>query len=115
MHTDLVSSFYNFTNTDVEIKKSMNNFLGLLSFMKLHNIEFVIIDNLGFEIFLNSINLKNDFDFIRFGNIQMYLWFMENGLTITDELGVPSDGHAGIAGNEKIAEIILNYLQKKLL
>jgi len=115
VHTDLVASFYNFTNTDVEIKKSMNNFLGLLSFMKLHNIKFVIIDNLGFEIFLNSINLKNDFDFIRFGNNQMYLWFTENGLTIQDELGVPSDGHAGIAGNEKIAEIILNYLQKKLI
>lgn len=115
VHADLVASFYNFTNTDVEIKKSMNNFLGLLSFMKLHNIKFVIIDNLGFEIFLNSINLKNDFDFIRFGNNQMYLWFAENGLTIQDELGTPSDGHAGIAGNEKIAEIILNYLQKKLL
>jgi hypothetical protein len=112
VHAELVSSFYNFTNTDIEIKKSMNNFLGLLSFMKLRDIKFIIIDNAGFQVFLNSINYKNDFDFVWFEGRQMYLWFMESGLTISDELGIPSDGHASIEGNKKIAEIILKYLSK---
>jgi hypothetical protein len=112
VHAELVSSFYNFTNTDIEIKKSMNNFLGLLSFMKLQDIKFIIIDNAGFQVFLNSINYKNDFDFVWFEGRQMYLWFMESGLTISDELGIQSDGHAGIEGNKKIAEIILKYLSK---
>jgi hypothetical protein len=112
VHSDLVSSFYNFTNTDIEIKKSMNNFLGLLSFMKLQNIKFIIIDNAGFQMFLQSINYTNDFDFVWFEGKQMYIWFMESKLTISDELGIQSDGHASIEGNVKIAEIILKYLSK---
>jgi GTPase SAR1 family protein len=112
VHSNLVSSFNNFTNTDIEIQKSMNNFLGLLSFMKLQNIKFVIIDNAGFETFLKSINYKNNFDFIWFEDKQMHIWFMESKLTISDELGIKIDGHAGIEGNIKIAEIILKYLSK---
>jgi GTPase SAR1 family protein len=112
VHSNLVSSFNNFTNTDIEIQKSMNNFLGLLSFMTLQNIKFVIIDNAGFQTFLQSINYKNNFDFIWFEDKQMYIWFMESKLTISDELGIKSDGHAGIKGNIKIAEIILKYLSK---
>jgi hypothetical protein len=37
---------------------------------------------------------------------------MESKLTISDELGIQSDGHASIEGNVKIAEIILKYLSK---
>jgi len=112
IHSDLVSSFNNFTNTDIEMQISMNNFLGLLSFMTLQNIKFIIIDNVGFKTFLQSINYKNNFDFVWFEGKQMADWFMESKLTISDELGIKSDGHAGIEGNIKIAEIILKYLSK---
>lgn len=120
---NLQSYFYNFINVEFEYKKSMNNLLGLLHFLKNNNIRFVLIDNCFFEKFLRennlntnlSINFNNEFDFISFSDIAMYVWFSENKMTINDELGINMDGHAGYYGNQKIANIVLDYIRNKKL
>ena len=112
INNDLQSYFYNFVNTDFEYKKSMNNVLGLLSFLKQNNIEFILIDNTFFEEFLQANNLKYNFHFVNFNNMQMQQWFSINKLTINDELNMKIDGHAGLHGNVKIANIVLDYLNK---
>jgi hypothetical protein len=112
IHKELESYFYNFINTDFEYKKSMNNFLGLMYFLKYNNAKVILIDNTFFEEFLQTNNLKHDFNFVKFNNMQMQRWFVVNKLTINDELDTKLDGHAGIDGNEKIADIIINYLHK---
>lgn len=110
---NLQSYFYNFVNIEFEFKKSMNNLLGLLHFLKNNNIETILIDNCFFEKFLKDNNLNNNFDFISFNNIPMYVWFSENKLTINDELNINMDGHAGYYGNQKIASIVLDYIKNK--
>jgi len=102
--------FYNFVNIDFEYKKSMNNLLGLIYFLKDKNSNVILLDNSNFELFLKYNNLKHDFNFIPFDDKLMHLWFSSNKLTINNELGIDIDGHAGIIGNEKIADIVLNYL-----
>jgi hypothetical protein len=109
---DLQSYFYNFVNTDFEYKKSMNNLLGLISFLKVKTNNLILIDNTFFEEFLKTNNIKHDFNFVNFDNIQMQEWFIKNKLTINDELHVNIDGHAGIVGNELIANVVLKYLIK---
>jgi hypothetical protein len=110
IHKELESYFYNFVNTDFEYKKSMNNLLGLMYFLKHNNITTILIDNTFFENFLQNNNLKHDFNFISFGDVEMHRWFLINNLTINDELGITIDKHPGLSGNKKIADIVLNYL-----
>jgi hypothetical protein len=110
IHKELESYFYNFINTDFEYKKSMNNFLGLMYFLKNKNVNVILIDNTFFKEFLQTNNLKHDFNFVNFDNMPMSSWFAKNNLTINDELGLKIDGHAGISGNIQIANIVLKYL-----
>lgn len=110
IHKELESYFYNFVNTDFEYKKSMNNFLGLMYFLKHKNITTILIDNTFFEEFLQINNLKHDFNFVNFNNMQMVNWFTTNNLTISNELGIKIDGHAGLNGNIQISQIVLKYL-----
>ena len=106
--------FLEFINTDFEYKKSMNNLIGLIYFLKHNNSNVILLDNCNFELFLNNNNLKHDFNFVSFDDELMHLWFAKNKLTINDELGVDvRDGHAGITGNQKIADIVLDYLNEK--
>jgi hypothetical protein len=107
---NLQSYFYNFINTEFEYKKSMNNLLGLLCFLKNNDVNVVLIDNCFFEKFLKNNKLNYNFNFIDFNGEAMYVWFQENKLTINSELNIDIDGHAGYYGNQKIAEIVLNYL-----
>jgi hypothetical protein len=107
---NLQSYFYNFVNIEFEYKKTMNNLLGLMYFLKHNNSNVILLDNANFESFLKNNKLKHDFKFVSFGNKTMHEWFCFNKLTISDELGIDIDGHAGIIGNEKIADIVLNYL-----
>jgi hypothetical protein len=112
VYENLKSYFYNFVNTDIEYKKSMNNLLGLIHFLKNNNITVLLIDNTLFEKFLRINNIHHNFNFVNFDNFEMQRWFIENKWTINDELGSNVDGHAGIEGNQKIAKKILNYLYK---
>lgn len=115
IHKELQSYFYNFVNTDLEYKKSMNNMLGLMYFLKHKNINVILIDNSSFQNFLYRNGLEHDFNFVSFGNLQMSDWFMENKLRIDDELKIKIDGHAGLNGNKEIANIVLKYLNKNKL
>jgi hypothetical protein len=107
---NLQSYFYNFVNIEFDYKKTMNNLLGLMYFLKYNNLNVILLDNANFENFLKNNKLKYDFKFVSFGDKTMHEWFTKNKLTINDELGIDIDGHAGIIGNEKIADIVLNYL-----
>jgi len=115
IHTELQSYFYNFVNTDFEYKLSMNNFLGLMCFLIHNNIKVILIDNTSFENFLHRNGFKNDYNFVKFDNMEMQEWFVINKLRINDELKEKVDGHAGIEGNRRIAQIILSYLYKQKL
>lgn len=110
VHQNIQSYFYNFVNIDVEYKKSMNNLLGLIHFLKSNNIEVILIDNTLFKKFLLINNLKTNLNFVDFDNIEMQYWFIENKLTINDELGIKIDGHAGLEGNVQISNKVLDYL-----
>ena len=114
MHKELLknlqSYFYNFVNVEFDYKKTMNNLLGLMYFLKHNNLNVILLDNSNFENFLKSNKLKHDFKFVSFEDKLMHQWFNSNKLTIADELGIDIDKHAGIIGNEKIADIVLNYL-----
>ena len=88
----------------------MNNFLGLMYFLKHKNITTILIDNTFFEEFLQTNNLKHNFNFVNFNNMQMVNWFTTNNLTISNELGIKIDGHAGLNGNIQISQIVLKYL-----
>lgn len=113
VHENLQSYFYNFVNTDIEYKKSMNNLLGLIHFLKHNDITVLLIDNTIFEKFLHINNTHHNFNFVKFDNFEMQEWFIKNKWTINDELGTKDvDGHAGINGNQQIANKILNYLYK---
>ena len=107
---NLQSYFYNFVNIEFDYKKTMNNLLGLMYFLKHNNLNVILLDNCSFELFLKNNYPKHDLNFVPFDNKLMHEWFAQNKLKINDELGIDIDGHAGIGGNEKIAEIVLDYL-----
>jgi hypothetical protein len=113
IHKELQSYFYNFVNTDFEYKKSMNNMLGLIFFLKHKNIDVILIDNSFFENFLYKNSLEHNFNFVHFENLKMEDWFIQNKLRIDDELKIKIDSHAGLDGNKQIADIILKYLYTK--
>jgi hypothetical protein len=114
---NLESYFYNFVNFEFDYKKTMNNLLGLMYFLKHNNLNVILLDNCEFEKFLKDNYPKHDFNFINFDNQLMYNWFDINMLKINDELGnnIERDNHAGIVGNQQIANIVLNYLDNKSL
>jgi len=112
-YNEFINYFNNFLNLEFEEKKTTNNLIGLISFIKSKNLKYVIIDGFMFKhnLEINKLN-ANEYQFCKFDdNYMMHSWFSENKLTISNELGIDIDGHAGIEGNKKIAEIIINYIK----
>ena len=116
IYNEVLIYFDSFINPDFEDKKSFNSIIGLISFIKLLNINYIILDNSHFHNYLLKHNLKkDDFNFCFFENIEMQNWFRIRRLTINDELGVDIDGHAGINGNIEISKFVIDYINKIIL
>jgi hypothetical protein len=110
VYRDIINYFDNFVNIDFETDKSMNNLLGLLSYMQLNDISFKLLDCCDFESFLKTHNLKKDYDFVKFDGKSINNWFKDEKLSINDELGINIDNHLGIEGNKIAANILLKNI-----
>jgi hypothetical protein len=113
IHGDLENYFKNFVDIDFEEKKSMKNMLGLLSYLIINNLNYILIDCSGFDDFLKKNGLKDEYNFLWFDNKKMHHWIDDNKLRISDELNIEIDRHAGIEGNKIIAERLEEYINKK--
>jgi hypothetical protein len=110
VYRDIINYFDNFVDIDFETNKSMNNLLGLLSYMQLNNISFKLLDCCDFEYFLKTHNLKNNYDFVKFNGKSINNWFKDEKLSINDELEISIDNHLGIKGNKTAANILLKNI-----
>ena len=110
VYRDIINYFDNFVDIDFETNKSMNNLLGLLSYMQLNNISFKLLDCCDFESFLKTHNLKNNYDFVKFDGKSINNWFKDEKLSINDELAISIDNHLGIEGNKIAANILLKNI-----
>lgn len=116
IYNEVLVYFDSFINPDFEDKKSFNSIIGLISFIKLLNINYIILDNSHFHHYLLKNNMKDaNFNFCFFENIQMQHWFRINKLTINDELKMDIDGHAGVEGNKQISKFVIDYINKNVL
>lgn len=106
--------FYNFVDVEYDTFKFNISLIGLVSYLKLHNANYVIIDSDVFDNFNKLNNLPNDYNYIWFEGKRMCEWISLNKLLITDETnGDVQDAHAGIGGNISIAEHLYQYLKKE--
>lgn len=115
---DIKNYFTKFINIDVEIKKTMNNILGLLSYFKLNNIQYAIVNGFEFYSFLLKNNLDVNYNFYWINNIiePINISFIKNNLTITHELEKKYiDNHLGYFGNQYIANDLNNHIKKIIL
>lgn len=110
--------FKKFINIDIEIKKTMNNILGLLSYFKINNIQYIIINGFEFYTFLLKNNLKTDYNFYWVdGYIEsINISFIRQNLTITHELNnLYEDNHLGYFGNYYVANDLNQFIKTKIL
>lgn len=116
IYNEIMIYFDSFVNPDFEDNKAFNSVLGLISFIKILNINYIILDNSHFHHYLVKHGMtKKDFNFCFFENVEMSKWFNFRKLTINDELGMHIDGHAGIKGNKLISEIVINHINNTIL
>lgn len=114
---DLKNYFSKFINVDFEVKKTMNNILGLLSYLKLNNIQYVLINGFEFYTFLlkNNLNLDYNFYWIDRDIEPINISFVNKNLTITSELNNSYiDNHLGYFGNEYVANNLNDYIKNNI-
>jgi len=115
IHKEITNYFYNFIDYEIDKRKWMYNLVGLLSYFKLHNLKYIMIDNGDFQQFLKSQNKsEDDYNLLWFdkGNA-LNNWINDIGLTIKIETNNKSnDEHLGIKGHQMVAEKIINYVKE---
>jgi hypothetical protein len=123
IHKDISNFFYNFIDDELHKEKTMLNLLGLMSFIKLNNLNYILNDTGDFDTFLFRNNLDRDYNFVWFSNkfeYPMWQWATEQKLLIKHETnGLSNDEHMGIKANELMATKLYNMLNnvddKKLI
>jgi hypothetical protein len=118
INNDLKNHFSKFINIDFEIKKTMNSILGLLSYLKIHNIMYVLINGFEFYTFLLKNNLKLDYNFYWVDDYiePINISFINKKLTITNELNNRyTDNHLGYFGNQYIANNLNEFIKKTII
>lgn len=114
IHQPLRDYFYNFVDISYDNFKFNTALIGLLSYLKLHNLNYLIIDSDVFDNFNKDNNLPNDYNYVWFEGRRMCEWISLNKLLITDETnGDIHDAHAGIGGNISIAKHLYQHLTKE--
>jgi hypothetical protein len=108
IHKDITNYFYNFIDYDLELEKNMINLLGFLSYLKLNNIQYLLIDTGDFHTYLFRKKLPSNYNFVWFHDrypLAFWEWININKLTIEHETnGLSNDQHMGIEGNKLLAE-----------
>ena len=108
LHKDVTNYFYNFVDDKLHLEKMMLNLLGLLSYLKLNNYQYLLIDTGDFETYLHRKNQPTDYNFVWFSNdysYPMWEWADKEKLLIKDEtIGKSKDEHMGIEANELVAD-----------
>jgi hypothetical protein len=114
IHKDITNYFYNFVDVDLDMLKFTLSLMGLISYIKLNELNYLLIDSGLFNKFNKDNDLTNDYNYVWFENRQMCEWITKNSLLITNETkGEVTDGHAGIYGNKSIAEQLYYIITKE--
>jgi hypothetical protein len=116
IHKDISNYFYKFVDYDRERRKWMNGIMGLLSYFKLNNLKYILIDSGDFQNYLRINNIKEeDYNFLWFDNgYAMNNWINEKKLTIRIETnGLSNDEHMGIQGHRLVCENIIKYIKNE--
>jgi hypothetical protein len=115
IHKDVTNYFYKFVDYDKDRKKWMNGIMGLLSYLKLNNLKYVLIDSGDFQTYIRVNNLnEGDYNFLWFDNGNaMNNWINDKNLTIKKETnGLSNDEQMGIKGHQLVAEKIIKYVEE---
>lgn len=125
-HHNLIKDWNNLTiNAHESIKSVARGKLFLISFLEMYNINYKIVSSDFFPIdnkyilnvkdkFIEYISSSSDDDFIE--RCSFWYYITKNKLTITDETdGFIINGHFGLKGNTKIAEIIYDNIKSKYI
>ncbi len=115
IHKDISNYFYKFVDYNKDRKKWMNSIMGLLSYLKLNNLNYILIDSGDFQTYLRNYNLnENDYNLLWFDNGNaMNNWINDHNLTIKKETnGLSNDEHMGIKGHQLVAEKIIKYVEE---
>jgi hypothetical protein len=116
IHGDITNYFYKFVDYNIDRKKWMNGIIGLLSYFKLNDLKYIIIDSGDFQRHLRDYKINEDnYNFLWFDNGNaMNNWINEKKLTIKVETNnLSNDEHMGIKGHQMVADKIINYLNEK--
>lgn len=115
IHKDVTNYFYKFVDYDKDRKKWMNGIMGLLSYLKLNNLKYILIDSGDFQTYIRVNNLnEGDYNFLWFDNGNaMNNWINDKSLTIKKETnGLSNDEHMGIKGHQLVAKKIIKYVEE---
>jgi hypothetical protein len=116
LHNDLISYFNKFINVEFEIIKTMNNLVGLFSFLTLKKINFIIINGYEFYNYIVKNNIENSYNFYWYDGIITPLsqLFIDRDMTISSELNYKiDDNHLGYFANYIFANNLIEYLKNK--
>jgi hypothetical protein len=114
IHDNLTNYFYNFIEEKFEKNKMMINIFGLISYMKLLNLKFILIDSGDFRHFLETQNLTICKDnFLWFDSKPLWEWMNMKKILIKNETNnLSKDEHLGIEGNKIVSNVIYEYIKE---
>jgi len=117
IHKDISNYFYNFIDYDLHKEKMMLNLLGLISYLKLNNAKYVLIDTGDFHTYLSRKKQQLNYNFLWFSQnyeYPMWEWADKEKLLIKDETnGLVKDEHMGIEAHKKVSEMIYNMIKSE--
>lgn len=117
IHKNLVNYFKKFIDVNFEITKTMNNLIGLFSFLTIKKIRFIIVNGYDFYSYLCDSNINLEYNFYWYKNHIKPLsdLFIDEDLNIRAELAnIIDDNHMGYFGNYKFSEDLLKYIQETI-
>lgn len=108
IHKNFTDYFYNFIDDKLHQEKMMLNLLGLLSYFKLNNINYLLIDSGDFHTYLFRRNQPLDYNFVWFSDKferPMWEWAEKENYLIKNETnGKSNDEHMGVEANKMVAD-----------
>jgi hypothetical protein len=108
IHKDATTYFNSFVDYYFERDKWMANLVGLVSFLKLNNVEHIIMDSGDLDYFLKRKKVNLDYNFVWFSDRferPMGQWAEEEKLLIKHETnGLSRDEHMGVTANQIVAD-----------
>jgi len=108
IHKDATTYFNSFVDYYFERDKWMANLVGLVSFLKLNDVQHIIMDSGDLDYFLKRKKVNLKYNFVWFSDSferPMGQWAEEEKLLIKHETsGLSNDEHMGIRANQMVAD-----------